>query len=180
MNFRDRLLRDAVPLLGYICLLGGLLYAWKNEGLSFSKAALIAFFAGLAVWFFTRFADSIQIDGAPHIESHWGGLGGGVGGWRISTSLVYLTGAIAFGIILLLIIDPPKPVPDSGKKSGSKTAGKDVPPAEKPAGDPEQSEPTESDKGAVEPKSKDEKDAAPKKDSAADKKAAAASPPQAK
>jgi hypothetical protein len=173
MNFRDRLLRDALPLLGYTCLLGGLLYAWKYEGMSFSKAALIAFFAGLAVWFFTRFADSIQVDGAPHIESHWGGLGGGVGGWRISSSLVYLAGAIAFGIILLLVIEPPKPPAVPATKGGSESAVKEAPPKEKQAGDEKKAEPADAGKSAVEPKSKNEKDAA-------DKKTPAVSPPTTK
>lgn len=33
----------------------------------------------------------------PHIETHWGGLGGGLGGWRVSASLAYLVAALAFG-----------------------------------------------------------------------------------
>ncbi len=33
----------------------------------------------------------------PQIETHWGGLGGGLGGWRISASLAYLVAALAFG-----------------------------------------------------------------------------------
>jgi hypothetical protein len=37
------------------------------------------------------------------VESHWGGIGGGSGGWRVSTPLIYLLGllilgAIAFGV----------------------------------------------------------------------------------
>src|SRR5713226_8852458 len=33
------------------------------------------------------------------IESHWGGLGGGIGGWRLSTPLIYL-----LGIVFILIV----------------------------------------------------------------------------
>jgi len=31
------------------------------------------------------------------MESHWGGFGGGLGGWRISSSLAYLLGALFLG-----------------------------------------------------------------------------------
>lgn len=166
-----RVLRDLIPVVGYTCLLGGLVYAWKTEGLPLSKAALIAFFAGLAIWFFTRFADSIQVDGAPHIESHWGGLGGGVGGWRVSTSLVYLGGAIVFGIILLLVVQPPKAVHDATTKSESKTADKDAKQENKSSGAIDKSgtiepaKPADSVKGASEPKSESNRMAAPDKDS---------------
>jgi hypothetical protein len=36
----------------------------------------------------------------PEIESHWGGLGGGLGGIRISPSLLLLAAALAFGGML--------------------------------------------------------------------------------
>lgn len=36
----------------------------------------------------------------PEIESHWGGLGGGLGGVRISPSLLFLVAAIAFAGLL--------------------------------------------------------------------------------
>jgi len=89
------LLRDSVPLLGYTCLLGGRVYARKNEGLPVSKTDFVVFFAGLAIWRYTGLADSIQVDEAPRIESHGRRLGGGFGGWRVSTSLVHLAGAVA-------------------------------------------------------------------------------------
>ena len=43
-----------------------------------------------------EFRRSLNIE-APRVETHWGGLGGGLGGWRISASLAYLVAAIAFG-----------------------------------------------------------------------------------
>jgi hypothetical protein len=41
---------------------------------------------------------------SPRIESHWGGFGGGLGGWRISPSLAYLIGAIAFGALFTTVM----------------------------------------------------------------------------
>lgn len=38
------------------------------------------------------------------VESHWGGLGGGLGGWRISPALIYMLGAIAFGVMLSAVV----------------------------------------------------------------------------
>ncbi len=38
-------------------------------------------------------------DSRPQFEGHWGGLGGGVGGWRISQSIVYLALAVAMGLM---------------------------------------------------------------------------------
>jgi hypothetical protein len=41
---------------------------------------------------------------SPEIASHWGGFGGGVGGWRISPTIVYLIGALFFGSLLALVV----------------------------------------------------------------------------
>src|SRR5271154_126167 len=99
MNPPDRFLRN-VPVVGYGALLSVLGYEVRNGDVAIVKAGLGAFFAGLAIWFFYQFAEAIRLEGAPHIESHWGGLGGGVGGWRVSPSLIYLSGAIIFGILM--------------------------------------------------------------------------------
>src|SRR5262245_15511353 len=34
------------------------------------------------------------------VQSHWGGFGGGLGGWRAAPSLFYFVGAILFGAML--------------------------------------------------------------------------------
>lgn len=41
---------------------------------------------------------------SPSVESHWGGFGGGLGGWRISPSLAFLLGAIAFGAMFTTVV----------------------------------------------------------------------------
>ncbi len=43
-----------------------------------------------------RFLYEIRSEDAPRIDTHWGGFGGGMGGWSISRSLVYLLGALLF------------------------------------------------------------------------------------
>jgi len=41
---------------------------------------------------------------AVRLESHWGGLGGGVGGWTMSRPLASLISALGFGLITALLV----------------------------------------------------------------------------
>lgn len=41
----------------------------------------------------------------PAVETHWGGFGGGVGGWRISPSLLFLVAAIAFASLATMLMN---------------------------------------------------------------------------
>jgi hypothetical protein len=56
-------------------------------------------------------------DEPPRIESHWGGLGGGLGGWRMSASLGYLIAALAFGGMFTAFASRWLPSPPSAEKS---------------------------------------------------------------
>lgn len=53
----------------------------------------------LMVIFLCLFILTAWRDSRPQFEGHWGGLGGGVGGWRISQSIVYLVLAVAMGLM---------------------------------------------------------------------------------
>jgi hypothetical protein len=37
------------------------------------------------------------------VQSHWGGFGGGLGGWRAAPSLFYFVGAVLFGVMLTVL-----------------------------------------------------------------------------
>ena len=50
----------------------------------------------------TFFITSLIAERRLYVESHWGGLGGGLGGWRVSRSLVFL---ITTGITFALVVD---------------------------------------------------------------------------
>jgi hypothetical protein len=52
------------------------------------------------VWLFIR---AVQRD-LPRIESHWGGLGGGLGGWEISASFAYFVAAVCFAILSITVL----------------------------------------------------------------------------
>jgi hypothetical protein len=63
------------------------------------------------------------------IESHWGGFGGGLGGWRVTPALVYLIVALAcvgmLGIVTLRASPPPSgDTQTAGGKSPSGTAAR--------------------------------------------------------
>jgi hypothetical protein len=85
------------------------------------RAVSVGIIAILVLWFFVSFAESLRREGSPTIESHWGGLGGGIGGWRLSLSLVYLLGLIAFG--LLLVVATWKPDEGSAHAGASGSSG---------------------------------------------------------
>lgn len=93
--------RNGLFLVLALALVAGLAAAVRWGGLGLSVAVLLGFFGFLTAFFAGRFARAVDSDpDRPGFESHWGGLGGGLGGWRVSTSLVYLMAAIAFGGLL--------------------------------------------------------------------------------
>ena len=58
----------------------------------------------LTVFLLVRFMVSLKMD-TPRIESHWGGLGGGLGGWEFSHSLAYLLAAVIFAILSITVLN---------------------------------------------------------------------------
>jgi hypothetical protein len=90
----------ALPLCAWLALLG--LAAYKHQ-VSALEAALLAILGGLALWFSWIFVRSMAKDGPPQVESNWGGLGGGLGGWRFSESLVYVLCALTFAVCTSLV-----------------------------------------------------------------------------
>jgi hypothetical protein len=87
-----------VPALLLCALLALLGVATYKHEISALEAALLAIPGGLALWFSWIFVGSMTTDGPPQIESNWGGLGGGMGGWRFSASLVYVLCALTFAV----------------------------------------------------------------------------------
>jgi len=75
-------------------------------------------FSGVHVWhgialgvlgfgtllFLVLFIRMIERGVAPQIETQWGGIGGGMGGWRVSASLTYLAATVVFGVLFAFFI----------------------------------------------------------------------------
>lgn len=62
------------------------------------SGALILLAVGTLI-FLVLFAQRLRDGGAPKLETHWEGIGGGLGGWRMSSSLGYL---VVAGLLALL------------------------------------------------------------------------------
>jgi hypothetical protein len=60
---------------------------------------VLAVFGSVTVLAVVRFMVTMRYE-AVEIQSHWGGFGGGIGGWRLSNPLAYLIVAVAFGGLL--------------------------------------------------------------------------------
>jgi hypothetical protein len=66
----------------------------------------------------TALTREVQGGGAPAVESHWGGFGGGMGGWRVSPALSYVFAALLLaalvGSIATILDRRVRVVPSSG------------------------------------------------------------------
>jgi hypothetical protein len=83
--------------------------------------ALLAFLALVALMLFFLFIQSMRYGSRLGIESHWGGFGGGLGGWRLSRSLAYLVSAIVLVSIFGLLSSQMTPILESKRPSGAAT-----------------------------------------------------------
>ena len=81
----------AVLLLG-----GGLVAAWWVGELDPSRAALLGISGSIALVAAVFTIESLARGEGLQFDSHWGGLGGGMGGWRLSSSLVLVVVAMIF------------------------------------------------------------------------------------
>lgn len=62
--------------------------------------ALDLVLAWITLLFSLRLARALDEGDRPGVETAWGGLGGGFGGWRLTRSAVFLFAALAFGMLL--------------------------------------------------------------------------------
>jgi hypothetical protein len=79
-----------------VASLGGVL----AQELSFLQATLIILFGSAALMAAARLIELLQRGEAIELQSHWGGLGGALGGWRLSppASLLLLTLVLSAGL----------------------------------------------------------------------------------
>lgn len=84
-------------------MVGFLGFAVYRHETSSLLAALLVFMGGLTAWFLALFLQAVDKDGPPHFETNWGGIGGGLGGWRFSASLIYLICFFVAGAVVLVV-----------------------------------------------------------------------------
>jgi hypothetical protein len=72
------------------------IFSWHNLALGMPFTAFVVFSL--------LFIMTVQQGSLPQIESHWGGFGGGLGGWRLSASLTYLVASISMAAIFTVCV----------------------------------------------------------------------------
>ncbi len=80
-----------------LVLLLGLLGAVRQDQVRPMEGSVIFVLGCLTVAFASGFTTTVRRGEWPRLETSWGGLGGGLGGWRISPALAWLLGALLFG-----------------------------------------------------------------------------------
>jgi len=93
-----------------------------------SMVAIVLLFLGmLSVAALRKFSAAMtdQAKGGLWLETHWGGLGGGLGGWRVSNALVYLILVALLGGLTVAILSMaptyPRVTPDTAQKPSAAT-----------------------------------------------------------
>lgn len=66
-------------------------------------ATLIALGLG-TIYFLYLFVRRLEEGGAPQIEAHWGGIGGGLGGWRMSPALGHVLVATLLAVLFTVFL----------------------------------------------------------------------------
>lgn len=103
----------ALVVLALTASLG--LAVWRGE-LPVARAATQLVLGMATVGFLVGFTREIERGEWPRIETSWGGLGGGLGGWRMSPALACLLGALVFGGVFAASATGPAPeVPEAAR-----------------------------------------------------------------
>lgn len=87
----------ALAVIVGLVLLSGLVGAVVRDQLSVTKATALFLLGSITLAFTAGFSASVRGGDWPRLETSWGGLGGGLGGWRLSPALACLLGALLFG-----------------------------------------------------------------------------------
>lgn len=93
---------------------GLIVFGAAKGGIAAVPAGLVALFASLAILFALETFRSLEAGEGFAVESHWGGLGGGLGGWRISRPLIFLTAALVCAGLTFAVADPHLQSPAAG------------------------------------------------------------------
>lgn len=122
-------LRAVFGAAAIVALLVGLLWAVRLNQIPPFKAGLIGFLGAITLWLAMACYALIRRNNGLTFESHWGGLGGGLGGWRASPALVVaiLTLLFASATVGVALYEPGRQaaakVESKTGKSGAEVAG---------------------------------------------------------
>lgn len=78
--------------------------SYTIEGIRLWQGIALGMLALGTLVFLFLFVRMVERGVAPQLESHWGGIGGGLSGWRLSPSLTYLAAAAVFGVLFAIFV----------------------------------------------------------------------------
>jgi hypothetical protein len=84
--------------------------------ISFWGAAVLTILALGTLVFIGFFLEAVRRGDLLQIESHWGGLGGGIGGWRFSASMTYLMMAAVLGTLFVVALGQQSKIDSSERR----------------------------------------------------------------
>jgi hypothetical protein len=100
------------------------------DGVWFWHFIALGMLAAGTIVFIVLFVRVLERGVNLQVESHWGGIGGGLGGWRVSSSLTYLAMAAVFGILFAVFVLKLEPTPPKVTPPPAQTAEAAKKPAE--------------------------------------------------
>jgi hypothetical protein len=88
------------------------------------SVVLLLIFVSYSLYALEKFQEAMSDPnkGGLWMESHWGGLGGGLGGWRVSNAFVYLVVFAFFGGLAIAAISMAPPYPGTTPKEPKEEA----------------------------------------------------------
>lgn len=87
-------------------------YGVLQQGIPVVRAAYLILLCSLLGASLLLFLAAIAQEGRLSVESNWGGLGGGLGGWRVSSSLTFLCSTVALFALLVMAVRAEPAAPD--------------------------------------------------------------------
>ena len=99
-------------MMGTAAAIGFIGYAVYLQAISLIHAAYLILLCTLLAASLMLFLAAIAQEGRISIESNWGGLGGGLGGWRVSSSLTFLCSTAALFALLVMAVSAEPAAPD--------------------------------------------------------------------
>jgi hypothetical protein len=88
---------------------GLIVFGAVSGALDILMAALLALFVSLTIAFVFEAVRSLEQGDGFAIDSHWGGLGGGLGGWQVSRPLMFLISALVCAGLTFAVASPELP-----------------------------------------------------------------------
>jgi hypothetical protein len=103
-----RFVSATVWAAGFVLLVanGLVVFGAIKGALTIPAAALLALFVSLTILFAVETVRSLEHGDGFAVDSHWGGLGGGLGGWQVSRPFMFLIAALACAGLTFAVASP--------------------------------------------------------------------------